>query len=139
MVSAAERTRLRAQHTRRRNRVALAVGVAALVLLGGVLVAYDPADEHQVTGDAGDVSMVEMAFDPDPIEVDGPDIRLAVRNDGTVAHDLVLPELGKGTADQAPGTEAALVLEDVAPGTYLVICDLPGHREAGMETELIVR
>ena len=51
----------------------------------------------------------------------------------------MLPELGKGTPDVEPDEAFTLDLTDQPPGTYEVICDLPGHREAGMETTLTLR
>lgn len=79
-----------------------------------------------------------MAFLPDPIEVTADHARLRVVNDGLVPHSLVIPEIGKGTPDLDPEAEMTLDLTETAPGTYTVICDVPGHLEAGMETELIV-
>jgi len=62
--------------------------------------------------------------------------RLEVVNDGTTGHDLLIGELGKGTPDLPPGESTVLDLSDQPPGTYRVVCDLPGHTEAGMVTEL---
>ncbi len=85
------------------------------------------------------VSMTEFAFDPDPIVLTRGDARLDVVNDGAVAHDLVIGQLGKGTPDLPPGERMVLDLSDQPAGTYQVVCDLPGHTEAGMVTELTLR
>ena len=82
------------------------------------------------------VSLTEYAFSPNPIEA--PEGRLEIRNDGGIAHNLVVPELGKGTRELGPGGSQDLDLSDQPAGTYLVICDLSGHREQGMETTLVL-
>jgi uncharacterized cupredoxin-like copper-binding protein len=46
---------------------------------------------------------------------------------------------GKGVPDLAPGESATLDLRGIEPGRYQVVCDLTGHEEAGMVTELVVR
>ena len=83
-----------------------------------------------------EVALTEYAFTPDPI--DAPDGRLEVSNDGAIEHNLLVPELGKGSRELAPGESQVLDLSDQPPGTYTVICDLSGHREQGMETTLVL-
>lgn len=133
------RTRRLAQQRKQRNRrrlVAAVAAVAVLVVLS--LLAVSTLDSGEPAPAAIDVSMVEMAFVPDPIEVAVADASLLVVNDGEVPHSLVIPELGKGTPDLEPGQSLTLDLTDQAPGTYVVICDVEGHREAGMETTLVL-
>ena len=107
-------------------------------LLGGALVLGLAAcgDDGGSDAAAVPVSMTEYAYDPAPIrmETDG---TLHLTNDGAEPHNLVIPELGKGV-EVAPGGEADLHLDGQDPGTYRVICDLPGHLEQGMETELVI-
>ena len=111
--------------------------VALLVLI--TFVTVSTLDDGAPAGGAADVSMVEMAFVPDPIDLAVSEARLRIVNDGEVPHSLVITELGKGTPDLEPGAELTLDLTDQAPGTYAVICDVPGHLEAGMETTLTLR
>jgi uncharacterized cupredoxin-like copper-binding protein len=121
------------------------VGAVAVVLLLGsiVLVATLAEGGDDDTNNTGTrpglrVSMTDFAFDPDPITVAGDEAQLLVVNDGHVVHDLVIQELGKGTSDVAVGDEFELDLTGQPPGTYRVICDIPGHLEAGMETEITI-
>ncbi len=121
---------------RRRRRISWAVvaGVVGLVALGGVL--FLP-----ISSDGGpppvEVSMVEYAFAP--VEADaGPGQELAITNDGAIAHSYVIVDLGKGI-ELVPGEDDTLRLpDDVEPGTYRVLCDLPGHAEKGMVGSLVV-
>lgn len=125
----------------RQRRVIAGVVVSGLLVVVALVLALtaggssDPSDEPTA---AGVVSMIEMAFIPDPIDVTSDQARLRIVNDGLVPHSFVVPELGKGTPDLAPEAEMTLDFRDAAPGTYTVICDIPGHREAGMEGTLNV-
>lgn len=133
------RSRRLAQQHRQRTRRRAAVAVGAVVLLVVLtLVTVSSLDDGEPVSGAATVSMVEMAFVPDPVEVPVADARLRLVNDGEVPHSFVVTELGKGSPDVEPGEVFILDLTDQDPGTYAVICDLPGHREAGMETTLIL-
>lgn len=132
-----------ARHQRFRRQLAIAVAVIAVFGLAGLvaIVASGGSDDDGGGDEAAttSVSMVEMAFSPDPITVDVADARLEVVNDGAVRHSFVVPDLGKGTPDLGPGQKLVVDLTDQAPGEYYAYCDVPGHREAGMETTLILR
>jgi len=127
---------------RRRRSIALGVGSAVVLVVVVVLVALTLSSDGDDGGDppaaALDVSMVEMAFLPDPIEVASDDAVLRIVNDGEVEHSMLVPDLGKGTPDLQPGQELTIDLTDQEPGEYYVFCDVPGHREAGMETTLVI-
>jgi plastocyanin len=117
----------------------LIVGVA-LTATAALLAGCGDADDEG-GGGGGDglpVSMTEFAYDPNPIVLPSGETKLDVVNDGQVAHDLVIGELGKGTIELAPGERQVLDLSDQPAGTYRVVCDLPGHIEAGMVSELTI-
>lgn len=56
--------------------------------------------------------------------------------DGVAAADEMLTVLDE-VEDIAPGTTARLTI-DLEPGTYAVLCNLPGHYGAGMHTTFTV-
>lgn len=62
-------------------------------------------------------------------------------NDGTIGHALALQGEGisAGTPDAsyAAGTSQSFTL-DLAPGTYQILCPVPGHKEAGMAGTITV-
>jgi uncharacterized cupredoxin-like copper-binding protein len=131
--------RVRQQEAAGRRRAWIVVGLlAALVVAGGAwLVVGSDSQGHGSETTTDTVSMTDFAFDPDPIVLSpGDGARLEVTNDGSVPHDLLISELGKGTPDLAPGASMVLDLSGQPPGTYKVICDLPGHVDAGMVTEI---
>lgn len=128
----------RKQAARRRDLRIVVGGVLLAVLAGAVLVLTSgDGDGAPTPAEGARVSMTEFAFDPDPIVLpSGDGATLEVVNDGAVPHDLLIGALGKGTPDLAPGDSMVLDLSDQPAGTYRVVCDLPGHTEAGMVTEL---
>lgn len=83
----------------------------------------------------------EYKFDPATITVDaGKPVTLTFQNTGAIEHDW--------KAEGVPGAEvpptAAKQSKNVSftpatPGTYKTLCTLPGHAEAGMVGQLIVK
>lgn len=90
-------------------------------------------------------------------------IEFAIKNEGELTHEFVvlktdlaegaLPLDSAGSAvDEsgagvtvageresiAPATSAALTVDDLAPGTYVIICNVPGHYGLGMHASFVV-
>jgi plastocyanin len=88
------------------------------------------------------ISADEYRFDPNRVVVRGPGIlRIVLRNDGSVAHDIRLRRGGKdvgGTPSFAPGGSMAARVR-LEPGTYKLLCTVGDHAELGMTGELIVK
>lgn len=121
------------QRRRRRIRWAVIGAVVALVALGGIL--FLPISDDSLP--PVEISMVEYAFDPVDAEAE-PGQKLRISNDGTITHSYLIVDLAKGTELQ-PGEQRTLQLPgDVEPGTYRVICDIPGHVEQGQVGTLVV-
>jgi uncharacterized cupredoxin-like copper-binding protein len=106
------------------------------------------------------VTLGEFTVKTDAIDVAPGKITFAVRNQGTAKHELVVlessasdlsvdPQTGKATEDKDgvkhigeidgldAGKTKALTL-DLTPGTYLLICNIPGHYHLGMVATLVV-
>lgn len=84
-----------------------------------------------------------LRFEPMRIEVQaGVPTRLVLENRGDIEHSFVV-KTPSGEQDwihlhaAAGATEAATYRLD-APGTYAVLCTIPGHTEGGMTGELVV-
>jgi plastocyanin len=131
--------RSRREGARRRARrrwtlVAGGVGAVLVLVLASILMwGGEPTSSKGATR----VVMTEFSFSPDPVF--SPDGRLEIVNEGKVAHNFVVPELGKGTPELDPGESRTFDLSDQSAGTYLVICDLSSHRAAGMELRLTLQ
>ncbi len=85
-----------------------------------------------------EVTMHEFGFRLSSAEVPAGRVTFEVRNEGTIEHNFIVAELGQGTSPIPPGGKAELTV-DLQPGTYTVVCDIPGHKEAGMSLTVTVR
>ncbi len=86
------------------------------------------------------MTATEFKYDPSVINASpGQTINLTVKNIGSVQHTWVLDQGNiKMTID--PGkSETKTFTAPTAPGTYQFYCDEPGHKEAGMVGQLIVK
>ncbi|MBI4312896.1 MAG: hypothetical protein HY681_14120 [Chloroflexi bacterium] len=86
----------------------------------------------------------------------GKKVMLTLHNTGRLEHDLLVADIpaeieadaghggdaGHAAAEVAvhtlPGTKASVVFTPTHPGTYEVLCTLPGHKDAGMVGHLVV-
>ncbi len=90
--------------------------------------------------DGADVVVVAdgLSYEPERIEVAaGEAIRLHLRNGGGIVHDLVL-ETGWESGEVRPGEAVTVTLDPLETSTT-AWCSIPGHRDAGMELEVVVR
>jgi plastocyanin len=124
-----QKQRQQAERRRRaRIRWGVVAAIVALIALGGVL--FLPIDDDGGPAPV-EISMVEYAFAPSAAVAE-PGQELAIANDGAISHSYLIVDLAKGL-ELAAGADGSLLLpSDVEPGTYEVICDLPGHVEEGM-------
>jgi len=128
--------------------VSLVAGLAAALVLAGCgggarQAAQPPVAQPQpvapaVAGQKAKVRMSEFAFAMEPAEVQAGTVTFEVENAGAVEHSFVIEQAGVRSEQIRPGQEVALRAE-LAPGTYTVICDVAGHKEAGMQTQLVVK
>ena len=65
-------------------------------------------------------------------------VTFEIENAGTVEHDFIIQGVDKGTEQLRPGQKATLTV-DLKPGTYTVVCNVAGHKEAGMTMQLVVK
>lgn len=104
--------------------------------------------------DVVNVTVKEFAVAPAPASIKAGQINFSVTNNGTVTHEFVvvksdldpkaLPIDAAGTAADENKVDHIGEIEDIAPGAtakgeftldagkYLLICNLPGHYQAGM-------
>ena len=113
------------------------IGVA-VAILAVVAATRDPAPagtpaapslQHAI------LELTEFGISGDLAIAPGP-ARIEVHNKGGIPHDLAI-EGGPATPMIDPG-ETAVMEVDLAPGSYTILCTVPGHREAGMEATLVI-
>jgi len=131
---------------RGRMRTALTVGLATVWVFAGCGGEDDSAPEQPVkvpVGHTVEVTATEYRFEPRAIELAGgaQTARFKLENDGALAHDLRVrrgaDDLG-GTPIFASGRSAGARVK-LTPGSYEIVCSVPGHEEQGMRGTLIVR
>ena len=117
--------------------------MGALVALLAVIMVLT-RDETAAGADAGEGTAAStLSYELSEFAIDGPEevkpgaLILEANNNGSAAHNLVL-EGGPKTADLNAGESATLDVGVLAEGTYVIFCDIPGHREAGMEATFTV-
>ncbi len=110
----------------------------------------DTAEAVDVAGDGGadateaavveerlpHIQLSEFAIQGDLTVAEG-QVTLEVENHGALPHNLRLVN-GPITSDLNSGEVENLDLGELAPGTYEVLCEIPGHQAAGMEATLTV-
>ena len=88
-------------------------------------------------GTTSTASLTELKISPATLTgAAGGSIR--VTNDGAAPHNLAIEGTDLRTPMLDAGGGAELALTGLEPGTFVAFCEVPGHREAGMEAELTV-
>jgi uncharacterized cupredoxin-like copper-binding protein len=111
--------------------------LALLVFAGCSLTSVGSGQEMRVTAaERGGT----MSLKPEVITVRvGAEVTFAVENEGSQDHEFESPEAGIEEILIPPGrTRRVGWTAPSEPGVFPVYCDLPGHREAGMELTLQV-
>jgi plastocyanin len=80
----------------------------------------------------------DFAIALDKTTIKAGSITFNVKNNGPSPHNLDIKELNKATPNIDPGKTGTLTV-DLKPGTYTVICDIPGHEQLGMHVTLTVQ
>jgi uncharacterized cupredoxin-like copper-binding protein len=100
-------------------------------------------------------SMTDFAFNPNEFTVPAREqITLSVTHNGTMEHNFIIMKYGTDAGDIFDEEDQVNVFWEVAlqpgdsetvsftapeqPGTYQVICGMPGHLQSGMIGKLIV-
>ena len=89
------------------------------------------------------VSMTEFAFSPKDLSAPAGKVVFYLENAGQTSHDMVVfdssqKQVAKSDVVQA-GNNLVFTIDNLAAGSYAIVCDLPGHREAGMVGTLTVK
>ncbi len=134
-----------AEHRVRRARVArlreasflVAVALAAFGVAG-----LGMAADRWIEEGASQVSVVarDLRFEPADLSVEaGTTVALSFRNDDPVFHDWEAEGLANVDAAARPGQTQRIRFRIDDPGTYRILCTVPGHAESGMVGTLVVQ
>jgi plastocyanin len=121
--------------------------IAALMLVVTVpLLASCGSDDNTststATGASGSTFKVtgtdDLKFDPDTGTVPAGDVTITLHAEKAVNHDVVIEQLGTQPVVAAGAGQTKSGKVKLAAGTYTFYCNVPGHRQAGMEGTLTV-
>lgn len=106
----------------------------ALLLAGALTGGWDgqPAEDVDVA-----VVAQHITFTPDTLTAEAGDIALSVANRDLFWHTFTIDELDVNLNVPVNGERRTVF--DAAPGTYDIVCRIPGHEGAGMVATLEVR
>jgi uncharacterized cupredoxin-like copper-binding protein len=124
--------------------LAVLIGTVGVVSLGVVLASDDDGGGVSTGGGGGggtevtsEVTLSEFAIDPAGI-VAGVDGTVHVVNAGSIEHNLAVEGQEVRTANLASGDDEELDLAGLPEGEYTVLCEIPGHADAGMTGTLTI-
>ncbi|MGH9014464.1 MAG: plastocyanin/azurin family copper-binding protein [Acidimicrobiia bacterium] len=125
----------------RRIALAVALGLAVLAACGsggddsGSDRANPPIEGAPTLEVVGD----NFRFEPAQLTVDTEQFNVALHSED-IFHTLVIEDAdGDEAVASARATETDRGGVELEPGEYAFYCDVPGHREAGMEGTLVVQ
>ena len=120
------------------------------VLIGGVVLAVGltgcgdddtttaPATAPRAVETAVEVVATDIAFDADTYNAAAGTVTILYRNHGAIPHTLVIEDVDGFKLDVPSKNAEDEGTTDLESGEYVLYCDIPGHREAGMEATLRV-
>jgi uncharacterized cupredoxin-like copper-binding protein len=116
--------------------------VAALVALPLAACSDDDGDTDGGSSSAPEgavtvIALDSLDFDQDAYEATAGEVTFFYENDGSLPHTLRIDGIDEDEFKLSVGDtdEGSVELE---AGEYVLFCDVPGHREAGMEADLTV-
>lgn len=117
----------------------LIIGLAAALALTACGGGGEDSGDSATVGQGNTISLEagDMYYDPDSVAAGAGSITFEMENVGGVKHTLLIESTGETVIEVTPG-ETATGTTDLEAGSYTFYCDVPGHREAGMEGTLEV-
>jgi plastocyanin len=82
----------------------------------------------------------QIAFDTKKLTSKPGKVTIDFTNPATIEHDVAIEQSGKELAvSELISKDKTSVSAELAPGTYIFLCTVPGHAEAGMQGTLTVK
>lgn len=121
------------------NLIALKIGGNATPVAAASPVSESSPVASAAGANAFAVNTVDINFDPKELTIPADtDVKVTVTNKGVLQHDFTIDEL-KVATKLLNGGDSETVTINAKAGTYEYYCTVPGHREAGMVGNLIVK
>jgi plastocyanin len=93
------------------------------------------------TVDISTPSGSDLAFDQKDVSAKSGNVTVSFDNKQATPHDVVIEDSSGQELAKTDliSSQTSTTTADLQPGTYTFFCDVPGHREAGMEGTLTVK
>jgi uncharacterized cupredoxin-like copper-binding protein len=96
-----------------------------------------PSETAQTAATEVTLKMIDIAFDPKNFTIAAnTDVVIHIENDGAIMHNFTVEALDI-SEDLQPGEKKDVTI-NTGPGDLDYYCDVPGHRQAGMEGTITV-
>jgi len=120
--------------------VAVLVGVLGVVaLVVAVLIGTNKSETASSTATDGPAAVTLTEFKIEPATVSAStSAGLHVTNNGNVQHNVSVAGTSVATKMIDPGKSEHLDLSQLPTGDYTILCEVPGHKDAGMTAKLHV-
>jgi len=116
--------------------------VLAALCLGAVVACGGSGGGSGAPAGSTQVHLMDFSFKPKDITVSSGKVVFFLVNGGPAAHDMLIADsTGKTVARSSlvqAGDTFTFTIANLAAGKYIFYCDVPGHRDAGMEGTLTV-
>jgi len=114
--------------------------VLGLVAIGIVAVLHDEPAASQAVATSTTTLSVELTEFAITGTLTAPagHVVIDVTNSGSIEHNLALVDPSIAGTNLAAGATEQLDLGELAPGTYQLICTIPGHAGSGMQADLTI-
>jgi plastocyanin len=124
--------------------------LATLTLAAAALAGCGDSDPVRVDERTLQVRLEEFRIVPENVSVAPGRLRIVAINVGRLTHNIKVVKLDEedreapptelgGTGTAQPGESASFTFENLAPGTYRMVCTITNHDDLGQYGKLIVR
>ena len=122
-----------------RRLLPVAIAATTLVVLPVALQAEDDEEGETDIDRTVTVEATDYDFEPATIETTtSTTLQVVFTNEGNVSHSWAIPELGVVLEPIQPGESTSVTFRPDEPGSYEIVCQVPGHEQIGMTGTLIV-
>jgi uncharacterized cupredoxin-like copper-binding protein len=96
------------------------------------------APDDSPAGDVVEVVAEDISFPDDSFTAAAGTVSFTYVNEGAIPHTLVIEDVDGFKLEVAAAGDEDEGTAELEVGTYVLFCDVPGHRDAGMEATLEV-
>jgi uncharacterized cupredoxin-like copper-binding protein len=117
----------------------ISLGTAGLLALAACGSSGGSSSTNTVPADALVIKAEDIKFDQKDYSAPAGEVTVALESEGQQVHSLVIYDTSNTVVGEVlkvnPG-QTKVETYDLPAGTYSLICDIPGHKEAGMTATL---